>query len=55
MLIASAYCLWYFLMQYGVGLFKGSMLIIGIPALFVVGALVASALLHRDWSKLSAA
>jgi hypothetical protein len=55
MLGSCAYCLWYFLSEYGTGLFRGSMLIIGVPAVVVVGSLIGSAAMFRDWPKLRAA
>lgn len=51
-LAASAFCLWYFLSQYGTGLFAGSMLIIGLPAIVVVLLLVLTVSMRTYWPKL---
>ena len=52
MLGSASYCLWYFLSQYGTGLFGGSMLIIGIPAIVLLGSLIGIASMFRTWRTL---
>lgn len=52
---SASYCLWYFLSEYGIELFSGSMLIIGIPAIFVVSALFGTVALFRCWPELKGA
>ena len=52
---SAVYCLWYFLSQYGMGLFEANMLLIGVPAIVVVCSLILSATMFRDWPKLRVA